>query len=217
MKNINSKKHLIFTDIILIDIIDYSKLNNMQQFDVVDLMTKFFKRAINLMLSKSKIPNSEAILGFIATGDGFFVILAPRLKGYGVIFALSLKNISNSIHKKINYFKGIKIAVHTGYLMPFSDILNHQNFIGDGLNNCARYLEFKNPNIYDYFPTGYIIISRDASKYFMNFLSENKKISDLINDLGFHTSKEIMFEDKHKHKHYGYYIWTDKEVIITPP
>lgn len=212
-----NRKHLIFTDIILIDIIDYSKLNNKQQFEVVDLMTKFFKKAINLMLSKSKLPSNEAILGFIATGDGFFVILSPRLKGFGVIFALSLKNISKNINRKIDFFKGIKVAVHTGYVIPFLDILKHKNFIGDGLNDCARFLEFKNPHIYEYFPTGYVLISRDTSKQFMSFLSFNKEIRELIYSLGFNSTKEVMFEDKHKHKHYGYYVWTEKEVVITPP
>lgn len=211
---------LIHTDIILIDIIGYSKLNNKQQFETVNIMTLFFKKAINLIVSKSSITKEEALLGFIATGDGFFMILSPKLKGFGVIFGLSLKNLSKNIQKKIPYFEGIKVAVHTGYVMPFKDILGHQNFLGDGLNHCARYLEYKNPDIYKYkiFKTGYVIVSKASYEEFGKFLSENRRLKEfLYTYFGFQSSNWIKFQDKHKNVHYGLYVLTEKEVVITPP
>jgi hypothetical protein len=207
----------IHTDIVLIDIIDYSKLSNLEQYNVVDTMSRFFKKAINLMLKKSNITQNQAILGFIATGDGFFIILSPKLKGYGVVLGLSLNNISKNIKKKLAYFKGIKVAVHTGDVIPFLDILGHKNFIGNGLNDCARYLEYKSPYIKDYFTDGYVLVSKESTDEFNKFLRKNRKLYQIIEKLGFNISSEIVFEDKHKISHYGYFIWTDIEVVITPP
>jgi len=209
----------ILTDIILIDIIGYSKLNNTQQFKVVNIMTKFFKKAIELMLKKSRITESEAILGFIATGDGFFIILSEKLKGYGVILALSLKNISKNIKMRLDFFQGIKVAVHYGEVMEFRDILNHKNFIGDGLNNCARYLDYKtrDKNVLKHITHGYVIISEEASHEFNKFLQRNRKIFELLNSLEFQNSDPFGFNDKHKYPHYGCFVWTKKEVVITPP
>lgn len=207
----------IYTDIVLIDIIDYSKLSNLEQFEVVDTMTRFFKKAINLMISKANITQNQAILGFIATGDGFFIILSPKLRGYGVILGLSLRNISKNIKKKVEFFKGIKVAVHSGDVIPFVDIMGSKNFIGNGLNQCARFLEYRSPYIKDYFTEGYVIASKESTEEFGKFLGKNKKLYILIGKLGFQHSTEITFEDKHSIKHYGYFVWTEKEVVITPP
>lgn len=208
------KENVILTDILLVHIIDFATFNNTKQYEIVNTFTKFAEKAIELIFSKSHFKQNEAILGFIATGEGFFLILSPNLKGYGVILAMSLKNLTTTITKKLRYFKGIEIAVHSGEVMPFSDILDSQNFIGDGLNNCARYLEYKNDEAMEYFKDGYVIISLEASKEFMKFLEKNKKIQELLESLGFNVSKEIFFQDKHKFKHYGYYIWTNKRQVI---
>ncbi len=39
---------------------------------------------------------SDFILGTISTGDGFYTILDPSQKGFGAIYALSLKNVAKN-------------------------------------------------------------------------------------------------------------------------
>lgn len=61
------------TDIILIDIINFSKLDSIQQLEIINFLTKSYTMMINKMLVNSNMPLSKLILGFISTGDGFFV------------------------------------------------------------------------------------------------------------------------------------------------
>ncbi|MDQ7067367.1 MAG: hypothetical protein Q9M40_04970 [Sulfurimonas sp.] len=134
----------LITDIVLIDIINFSQLSSTQQLEIILFLTKSFKKMIEKMLINSNTPLSKFIIGYVSTGDGFYCILNPRLKGFGAILGLSFNHFSEQMSKKYSYFQGIRIAVHTGEVNGFIDILGSKNFIGDGLNDCARYLEIKN-------------------------------------------------------------------------
>ena len=213
-----ASKQEIDTDIILIDIISFSTFNNTQQFYFIKYFTNFFKKIIDTILSKSKTrkKNKDDILGFIPTGDGFFIILSPELKGYGLILALSLKNVTSKLYEKFDYFQGVKIAVNNGIALKFKDILGHPNFIGDGLNNCARYLSYKSKDIEEYFSDGYVIISESTWKEFKRFLLNDEQMRRLIMKLGLNASEKIEFSDKHNYIHKGYVVWTNEEIIIAP-
>ncbi|MEA2073378.1 MAG: hypothetical protein U9O86_07300, partial [Campylobacterota bacterium] len=73
----------LITDIVLIDIINFSQLTSKQQLEIVNFLTKSFKKMIEKMLINSNMPLSKFIIGFVSTGDGFYCILNPRLKGFG--------------------------------------------------------------------------------------------------------------------------------------
>ena len=126
------------TDIVLVDIISFTKLSPHQQLELIEYLTMTFTRMLEKLLSNSEMKLSQLVLGFISTGDGFYCILNPRMKGFGTILGLSFNHFSELISAKLPYFKGIRIAVHTGHLYEFTDILGHKNYIGDGLNHCAR-------------------------------------------------------------------------------
>ena len=102
------------TDIVLIDIINFSKLEAKHQVEIINFLTKSYTKMIEKMLENSNMPLSSLILGYISTGDGFYCILNPKLKGYGTILGLSFNYISEHIAKKYSYFQGLRIAVHTG-------------------------------------------------------------------------------------------------------
>jgi len=199
------------TDIVLIDIINFSKLHREEQLEIITFLTKSYKKVIEKILLHSNISLETLIRGFIPTGDGFFCILNPKYKGYGTILGLSFNHFSEQISKKYPYFQGVRIAVHTGELTPFTDILEHENFIGDGLNDCARYLELKD------FAIATVMVSESAYESFKKFLLIKKEYQKLLHEREFKRSNPYTFEDKHGKIKKGYLVWLRKSGIITPP
>ena len=199
------------TDIVLIDIIDFSKLSSEQQVQIINFLTISYKKMIQKMLSNSNMPLNKLILGFISTGDGFFCILNPRLKGYGTILGLSYHYLSEQVSKKYPYFKGIRIAVHTGHVNQFTDILGNKNYIGDGLNECSRYLEIKEYTI------ATVMVSDKAFESLKKFLLLYKDFDTLLMQREFKHSQAYSFRDKHDIKRKGCLVWLRKAGIINPP
>lgn len=199
------------TDIILIDIINFSKLEIEHQLEIINYLTKSYKLMIEKMLVNSSMPLNKLILGFVSTGDGFYCILNPRLKGYGTILGLSFNHFSEQISKKYPYFEGIRIAVHTGKVYEFTDILGHKNYIGDGLNDCSRYLEFKN------YAISTVMVSEDAFKSFENFLNLHKDFKTLLIQREFKHSNPYLFHDKHGNEKKGSLVWLRNSGVINPP
>ncbi len=199
------------TDIVLIDIINFSKLEAEKQLEIIEFLTKSYTKMINKMLKVSNMSLKNLILGYISTGDGFYCILNPRLKGYGTILGLGFNYFSEYISKKYPYFEGLRIAVHTGKIYEFIDILGHKNYIGDGLNDCARYLEFKTHSI------STVMVSDSAYESLKKFLNLYKKFNTLLIEREFKYSSLYTFKDKHGNKKYGRLVWLRKAGIINPP
>ncbi len=201
----------ITTDIVLIDVINFSKLDSKQQLEIISFLTRSYRKVIEKMLSHSDIVLETFIMGFIPTGDGFYCILNPKYKGYGVILGLSFNHFSDQIAKMFPYFHGIRIAVHTGGVNQFRDILGHKNFIGDGLNDCSRYLELKD------FTISTVMVSDAAYDNLKKFLSKRKDYEELLQRREFKHSEAYVFKDKHRMTKRGYLVWMRKSGIITPP
>lgn len=199
------------TDIVLVDIIRFSSLSASEQLELIEFITKSYKKMLEKLLSNSDMSLSQMVLGFIPTGDGFYCILNPRMKGFGVILALSFNYLSDLISEKFSYFKGMRIAAHTGRVYEFCDILGHTNYIGDGLNHCSRYLEHK-----DYSITT-VIISEDANNSFRGFLERYPDYEALLLEQEFKRSRLQTFSDKHNNRWHGYMVWLRKGSVINPP
>ncbi len=199
------------TDIILIDIIGFSKLEPTQQLEIIMYLTNTYSTMIDKMLKKSSIHFNDLIDGYISTGDGFFCILNRNMRGYGTILALNFTHLSNYIAKKFPYFKGIKVAVHTGEVYEFKDIIGNKNYIGDGLNDCARYLEIKNYTI------STVMISDAAYNNLKKFLDLNRDFNKLLLEHGFKHSQMYHFKDKHLKEKSGCLVWLRDSGIINLP
>jgi class 3 adenylate cyclase len=204
-------KKEIFTDIVLIDIINFTKLTSHQQLEIVSFVTQSYKKVIEKILQHSKITLQELIDGFVPTGDGFYSILNPKYRGYGILLGMSFNYFSEQISKKYTYFQGVRIAVHTGSVHQFIDILGHKNYIGDGMNECSRYLELKEYSI------STVMVSDSAYEYFKKFLSLRKDYEELLQEREFKRSNSYTFKDKHGTLRNGYLVWLRKSGIITPP
>ena len=201
----------IFTDIVLVDIINFSKLSNAQQLEIIVFLSKSYKKMVEMMLVSSNLTLSKLVLGFISTGDGFYCILNPRLKGYGTILGVSFNHFSDQIAKKFPYFEGVRIAVHTGAVNEFVDILGNTNYIGNGLNDCSRYLEFKNYTI------STVMISDSAFSSLKSFLQRHKEFNKILIEREFKHSETYVFHDKHLKEKKGCLVWLRKSGIINPP
>ncbi len=199
------------TDIVLIDIINFSKLEAKHQLEIINFLTKSYTMMIEKMLETSNMSLNNLILGYISTGDGFYCILNPKLKGYGTILGLSFNYFSEHIAKKYSYFEGLRIAVHTGKIYEFIDILGNKNYIGDGLNDCSRYLEIKDYKI------STIMVSDTAYESLKAFLDRYKNFNALLMEREFKYSSPYIFEDKHGNKKEGRLVWLRKAGIINPP
>ena len=199
------------TDIVLIDIIHFSKLSSHEQVEIITFITKSYTVMISKMLENSEMPLQKLITGFITTGDGFYCIINPRLKGFGAILALNFHHFSDLIAQRFSYFRGIRTAVHTGFVYRFTDILGHDNFVGSGLNDCARYLELKDYTI------STVVISLEAYEAFEKFLELYPDYHTLMLEHQFKRSQEYRFLDKHMQERRGYLIWLRKGGIINPP
>jgi len=206
-----SNKAEINTDLVLIDIINFSLLTTKQQLEIINFLTRSYKKIIERVLENAKLPLNELVLGYIATGDGFYCILTPKFRGYGTILGLSFNHFSEQLSKKFSYFQGLRIAVHTGRINQFIDILGNKNFIGTGLNDCARYLENKDFNI------STVMISDTAYYNFQRFLTVHKEYNQLLIKREFKKSALYTFQDKHATEKKGYRVWLRKSGIIIPP
>lgn len=205
------QKRPLETDIVLVDIIDFSRLNMPQQLEVITYISQTYKKMIQKMLKNSGIPLEKMLQGIIPTGDGFYCILHPSLKGFGPILALSFNHFSDFIAREYPYFQGLRVAVHTGSVYRFEDILGHDNFVGDGLNECARYVEIKNLII------STVFISDTAYLSLQNFLEDHPDFAELLQNREFKRSSLHTFVDKHKIERHGYLIWMRQGGIIPPP
>jgi len=204
-------KTAIITDIVLIDIIKFSQLSSSQQLELVVFLTKSFTKMIDKMLKNSNSPLEKFIIGFVSTGDGFYCILNPRLKGFGAILGLSFSHFAEHISSKFKYFEGIRIAVHTGEVNEFQDIEGNLNFIGDGLNDCARFLEIKG------FTISTVMVSSSAYENLNKFLNLHQDFKILLKKHGLKKSSVHSFKDKHGNEKKGCLIWLTESGIINPP
>jgi hypothetical protein len=204
-------KKAIETDIVLIDIIDFSRLPMNEQLEIISYLSLTYKKMILKMLASSGIPMNKMLQGIIPTGDGFYCILHPALRGYGPLLGLSFIHFSDLIAKEYPYFRGIRVAVHTGRIHQFEDILGNTNYVGDGLNECARYVEIKNLIV------STVIVSDKAFESLNEFLQIYPDFEELLQKCEFRHSTMHSFQDKHHISRHGYLIWMRKGGIIPPP
>ncbi len=204
-------KRPIETDIVLVDIIDFSLLSMSNQLELISYISQSYKKMIHKMLKNSGIPLEKMLQGIIPTGDGFYCILHPSLRGFGSILGLSFNHFSDFIAREYPYFQGLRVAVHTGNVYRFEDILGHDNFVGDGLNECARYVEIKNLIV------STVFISETAYESLQGFLEDHSDFSELLTKCEFRHSSLHTFTDKHNIQHSGYLIWMRQGGIIPPP
>lgn len=210
-----SKHNFVMTDVVLMDIVGFSKLSNTQQYTLITDFSTLFRKTLSIMAGSNSV--SDFVLGVIPTGDGFYTILDPSQKGFGAIYALFLKNVAKKLFV-YDFYNGVKVAAHTGYLIPFVGVDNTKNFIGNGMNQCARFLEFDAKEYIGEVPReGYVVISSEARHSLEILLEKNSVLARKVEALEVYLGEEVAFKDKHSKKYKGFFLASEKDAIITFP
>jgi hypothetical protein len=97
-------------------------------------------------------------------------------------------------------FSGVRIAVHNDKIAPFVDIVGKTNFIGEGLNSCARLLSARpeqSPDPSIPLDENYIVVSEAASDRFRALCGDGSEMNDFLDSIQYKESDWFEISDKH--------------------
>jgi hypothetical protein len=211
------------TDVILLDIIRYTLLPNEKQYQALFYLNRIIGTITGLLDMGAVLHRERVIRCAIPNGDGCFFVLNPRVAGYGPLLALFLRNFLLFNNRFLdNLFTGVRISVHHGPIIPI-EFLGAENFVGDGLNVCARLLvkgvERRAPGFYNG-DGNYVIVSAQAWEAFQALFPPDKpEVQAYLRKIQFSHSREFAVKDKHKQvpEHRGRFIECAKRIGSAPP
>lgn len=208
-------------DIVLIDIIGFSKLDDPLQYRVIVELTEQIKHLLSLHSSLTLRSANELIIHYIPTGDGAYFLINPILNGYGVFLALSLRNYILSVKKHSKYnFIGIRAACNHGIVMPFDDISGNTNYVGSGLNDCFRILRPIKQDVDRFFEkngdSNFVVCSSAAIECFRSAYSSFLSSEDIV-DYDFSISDPLSIKDKHGRSHQSHFVEMNRNILPNPP
>ncbi|MBF0621063.1 MAG: hypothetical protein HQL54_03975 [Magnetococcales bacterium] len=192
----------IQTDIILVDVIAFSTLPDPLQYATAMIINSGIAEAVSLIGIPEPENDRQSILGVVPTGDGFYIILDQHLAGFGLLVALGLRNILLFKSRKFGSpYAGARASVHFGPATPFQDATGKENFIGSGLNDCARLqsLPSEQKKLGERFAkdANWVNISREC----WNNAAHIGLYHQLKQQADFRISEEHLFRDKHGFEH----------------
>lgn len=220
----NISKLTLVTDIILLDIVGYSKRNNREQLNIILIITSQLKSLLGVLAGVGSVLNdslkgNKLIIGFIPTGDGSYIILNPLYSGYGLLLALGIRNYLFGITKRDpNIYDGVRVAVHQGTIFPFVDLADGLNYGGDGMNDCARLFGANKAKDWDnnFTDENFVICSEGIHDYFTEIVSPSLGKDYLENLLKLKFSNNILFNDKHDKQHSIYIAEMNRHICLNP-
>jgi hypothetical protein len=188
-------------DVVLLDIIRYTLLPNEKQYQVLYYLNRIIGTISALLEVRPVLRGESVIRGAIPNGDGCFLILHPRIAGYGPLMALFLRNFLLLNNRMLDQlFNGVRVSVNHGPIIPVQ-FLETQNFVGDGLNVCARLHGRAVQNRASAFYSGaddFVVVTRAAWERFEAlFPPENPDVEAYLKKIRFTHSAEFPIRDKH--------------------
>ena len=213
----------IRTDVILLDIIQYTTLPNAKQYEALYYLDRIIGTVTSLLDMRAMLQGESVLIGAVPAGDGCYFLLNPRIAGYGPLLALFLRNFLLFNNRFLNQlFKGVRSSVHHGTIIPV-DFLGTKNFAGEGLNVCARLqgplVERRTEKFYEE-GANYVIVSAQAWEAFQELLPPHKaEVKTYLRKIQFRASRQFTVKDKHKHLpgHRGRFIDCAKVIGSAPP
>jgi hypothetical protein len=209
------------TAVILFDIIDYSKLSDEAQYHTVRLLSGSLRAHLDLLACQSHLTAQELLLGIIPTGDGLYLLIRDNYADFGVLLALSLRSKVLAIREHSRrLFAGVRTCVHVGSVIPVSDIVGGRNFVGSGLNDCARFGSCK-PGAAQLAEVGcadgnWVIASAAALARFESAFAFPAAM-DYRERIAYTTGTPFGFEDKHGVRHVGSLVEATRYLEGPPP
>ena len=193
----------IRTDVILLDVIEYTLLPNDKQYQALYYLNRIIGTITSLLDMRTVLHGDSVIRRAIPNGDGCYFVLEPRIAGYGPLLALFLRNFLLFNNRFLNQlFKGVRTSVHHGAIIPI-EFLGAENFVGEGLNVCAR-LQGKavhaRARAFYADNENYVICSEQAWQAFHELFPPDKpEVQAYLRKIQFSQSREFAIRDKHRH------------------
>ncbi|HKI97669.1 MAG TPA: hypothetical protein VKB51_04245 [bacterium] len=214
----------LHTDVILLDIIKYTLLPNQKQYQALFYLNRIIGTITSLLDMGEVLHKKESVIRrAIPNGDGCYFVLNPRVAGYGPLLALFLRNFLLFNNRFLDHlFNGVRVSVHHGPIIPV-EFLGVENFVGDGLNVCARLLVPGVQTRAKHFYAGegnYVIASAQAWEAFHElFPPEREDVQAYLRKIQFTHSREFAVKDKHKQvlEHRARFIDCAKLIGSAPP
>ena len=213
----------VSTDVILLDIIQYTTLPNARQYEALYYLNRIIGTVTGLLDMRPMLQGERVLMGAVPAGDGCFLILNPRVAGYGPLLALFMRNFLLFNNRHLNQlFKGVRSSVHHGPILPI-DFLGTKNYAGEGLNVCARLqgpgIERRTPRFYEG-DDNYVIVSAQAWERFRALLPPSRVAAKAyLRKIQFRASRPFAVKDKHQHlpNHHGRFIDCGRVLGVAPP
>lgn len=219
----NGKFPVIRTSVVLVDVIGYSKLSSGEQLTLVlalqDSLRSGFLPAI---AAASGLQPKDVVSGFVPTGDGFYCIVEPPLASWGPLLGLGVRNFMPVALKQTPLAsQKIRVAVHYGDIVPFYDMADKVNYVGDGMNECARLFNPIEPakevvyKIYSEFASGedWVVVSTQALEQFVSTIDDD----DWFQRVQWRTGDEIKITVKHDEEMTCLPIEINRYIAVAPP
>lgn len=209
----------ITTDIILIDVVGYSKLPNEDQLRTVNEIGAGLSTWVHFLAEMSDLRKGEVFVGFIPTGDGMYVLLNPIVCGYGLLLGLSIRNylVWNSECFLKGLYKGVRVGINTGKILSFDDVNGNRNYVGDGLNDCARLLSIEDQDAIAFSGDTSYVVASESAYYWFGQLYAGADGRRFLSTIRFRISEQKQITDKHNKTHTAYLVEASRSAAIQPP
>ena len=225
-----AQRSFYMTGILLADVVDFAALplppdrQSEGQIVIAENLTNALREAIGILAAGSHRASAELVLGFVPTGDGFFILLPPDLAGYALFLAHSLRvSLLPKKSKGPSILRGIRFAVHYGEAAPFLDITGKQNFVGTGMNDCAYMLDGAKKRQRDNPPSGisidesFIAISEAGLASFRTLYPDTPDFRSFLSAVKFSQSDQFEVVDKHDNPHSCRFVEFSRYALFNPP
>lgn len=156
--------------IILIDVKGFSTKDTYDQINIVN----YLYAIISYVLAVSNY-RSKGRPTIVTTGDGCYIIYPSYEAPVIPLMAINYRNAYSLAPGKTShtlrslYNEDIRICCHIGPAIQLRDITGNVNFIGEGMNDCARLGNVRSSQYSDYDEKNDIIVSDKAHNTLMQF------------------------------------------------
>lgn len=193
--------------IILIDVKGFSTKDTFEQINIVNYLYAIISYVLAVTNYRSKGRPT-----IVTTGDGCYIIYPSAESVVIPLMAINYRNAysiapgqSSNVLRSL-YDEDIRICCHIGPAIQLRDITGNVNFIGEGMNDCARLGNVRTADYPDFDEKSDIIVSVKAYDDLMKFRKENCPYAPW--PYNFKADGKIQYyNDKHGKKH-PFYILT---------
>ena len=208
------------TDIILADFVGFSTLDDAGQFVSMSVVSRLMGGIMDRLAVQSFGKKVEMAIGWVPTGDGFYIILNPKVIGTAIFVALSLRQALMTRVNQTVGLKGVRFAVHHGTAIPFDDVTGKRNYIGTGLNDAARLLSLKPDEMVmarNFHRDDNFLIASEAALDHFYMAYPQDEVQSFLDMNGWRQSVKFRLTDKHGKVHPYSFIDMHRDATMNIP